>query len=426
MLNRRGYILGHILNRAESYLKADLRYFIGSGFWLTVGQVAGIVASFALSVAFANLVSKEVFGTYKYIQSAYGLIALFVLPGLATATTRSVSRSFDGTVLRSFKYKIYYSLIASVFSLGATVYYIVHDNPTLGIAFLIIAICLPLIEATNLYTTVLEGKKLFRTETILNIISTLILTLSLVAALYWSKNVIVLILTYFVVIALTRFICFLFTLKYYISNRETDPDMGEYARNLTWFQIFSSVTQYVDKLILFTLLGPAQVAIYTFAQAMPDRLKSLFRIIVPLSFPKYSIRTPEEIRHGFVKKILFLTGAAGLSILAYIILAPFIFHYLFPNYESSVILSQIIAVTGIFVITYPTSSLLTAHQKIRELFIISGTSTVLGLAVMLATVPTLGIWGAVIGLSVNRLATLILSFYFIYQIYFRPKANQVA
>ncbi len=408
------------LNKAEAYLKTDLRYFIGGGVWLTVGQVASIIIAFALSIAFANLVSKEVFGTYKYIQSAYGLVALVVLPGLATATTRSISRSFDGTVIRSFKYKIYYGLIASAFCLGAAVYYAIHDNSTLSTAFLIIAICLPFTEAANLYTSVLEGKKLFRVETIIDILATIALTLSLVAVLYWSKNVLILILTYFVFLAVGRLICFIFTVKKYLTNRKTDPDMSEYARDLTWFQIFSSLTQYVDKLVLFTILGPAQVAIYTFAQAIPDRLKSLFRIIVPLSFAKFTLRSPSEIRHGFVKKMLFLTGAALVAIGTYILAAPLIFHYLFPNYESSVLFSQIIAATSIFVITYPTSSLLTAHEKIKELFIISASSTALGLVAMLSTVQSFGIWGAVLGLTINRLVTLVLSLFFIYKIYFQP------
>ena len=43
------------LSWSEKYTRMDMVYFVESGFWVTVGQVVASGTSFALALAFANL-----------------------------------------------------------------------------------------------------------------------------------------------------------------------------------------------------------------------------------------------------------------------------------------------------------------------------------------------------------------------------------
>ena len=58
-----------LLRKSEKWTHTDMIYLAKGGFWLTLGQIISSVSSFALAVAFANFLPKEVYGNYKYIIS---------------------------------------------------------------------------------------------------------------------------------------------------------------------------------------------------------------------------------------------------------------------------------------------------------------------------------------------------------------------
>ena len=61
----------------EKYLKTDLVYLSRGGFWLSIGQGVAMLSGFFLSTAFANLLPKESFGTYKFILSGVAILGIF-------------------------------------------------------------------------------------------------------------------------------------------------------------------------------------------------------------------------------------------------------------------------------------------------------------------------------------------------------------
>lgn len=58
-----------LLRSSERYFKTDMVYLAKGGSWLFSAQVLSGALSFILAIAFANLVPKEAFGTYKYVLS---------------------------------------------------------------------------------------------------------------------------------------------------------------------------------------------------------------------------------------------------------------------------------------------------------------------------------------------------------------------
>jgi O-antigen/teichoic acid export membrane protein len=406
----------NLLRWSEKHFKTDMVYLAKGGFWLTVSQIFSALFSFGLSIAYANLLSQQTFGTYKYLLSAYGIISLLVIPGLASAITRSVSRGFEGSIKKGFEKKIKWGIIASLIGFLISVYYFLNGNLILSAGFFTIGLFLPLMESFGLYSNFLEGKKLFKEQVLYGIGLNLIFAATIVPTIFLTKNLFVILAVYFTANVAGRIIFYLLTVNKFKINNLTDEELDDYSRSLSFFQIASNASQYLDKILLFTILGAPQVAIFTFASALPDRIKYLFRFTGTISFPKFTNRPVEEIRENLPKKLFLLSLIIFFIIIAYILAAPFIFKYIFPQYKSAVFISQIISLTSIYAITYPISSYFTAHKKVKELFAISGSSFLLGIIFMIIFIPIYGIWGAVIGAGANRLTIIVTSFYFLYKI----------
>ena len=409
-------LLYKLLKKSEKYTHTDMVYLAKSGSWLSLNQALSLLISFGLSIAYANLLDKETFGNYRYVLSAFGFISLLALPGVYTAITQSISRGFDGSLKTGFSKILRWGLLASAFALLLAIYYFIKDNNILGTSFVIIAIFLPIIESYGIYVSLLQGKKLFKQHSIFNLITVAISTLALLITIYLNQNIYIILLVYFLSIAIPKIIFYNYSQKKYIANDLQDSEVDHFIKRINAFQIFSNATQYIDKILLFTILGASQLAIFTFAIAIPEHIKGFFRISATVSFPKFATKSVEEIRKHILKKILLLGALISLAIVAYILLAPYIFKFLFPQYIEAVLLTQVIAITAIYSITYPIGAFLTAHKKVKPLFIISSSSFILGLIAMIIFIPIYDIWGAVIGLAINRLINIITSFYYLYKV----------
>ena len=115
-----------------------------------------------LSILFANFVSKDIFGIYKYIISITAIAGVFSLTGMNVAVMRAVAQGFDGIFKKSLIEQFKWSWPQFFFLLSFGAYYLYQNNLTYGLAFLIISIFAPLSGIANTYNAVLYGKKDFR------------------------------------------------------------------------------------------------------------------------------------------------------------------------------------------------------------------------------------------------------------------------
>ena len=93
MLDLRNYLY-QTLRKGESLFKTDMIYLAKGGGWLVFGQAIATFLGFFVSIAFANLISKESFGIYKFVLSMAGIVGAFSLTGLGVAVTQSVAQRF--------------------------------------------------------------------------------------------------------------------------------------------------------------------------------------------------------------------------------------------------------------------------------------------------------------------------------------------
>src|SRR3989344_7438871 len=115
-----------LLRQSESFFKTDMVYLTKGNFWLFLGQAVAAVSSLVLAIAFANLVTPEEYGNYKYVFSVAGIINAFSLSGLGITVMRASSINHDGTLKHSFRQSLTWGVVMVTIAGIACAYYFIQ------------------------------------------------------------------------------------------------------------------------------------------------------------------------------------------------------------------------------------------------------------------------------------------------------------
>lgn len=398
-----------LLRRSEGIFKTDMVYAAKGGFWLTFGQGIATFSSFILAIAFANILSQEEYGTYKYILSLTGLISSISLSGLSTSVVRSVARGFEGSFMQSFYLSLRWGLLMALSAFALSIYYYVNGNNLLAVCMLFTGAFSPLIDSGELYNAFLNGKKAFKGASLMRGIRSLITTLALVIGVLFTKNIAILIAIYFISHTITVCLLFYITYKTYKPNDQIEPDTVRLGKHVSIMNFLSTVSDRIDSVLVFHYFGAAQLAIYSFSLLIPNNILGLIKNIGTLATPKFVNHKPNEVRVNILRKSLSLLYVTLPIALSYILLAPIFFKVFFPAYIESVIYSQVFAITILMSGVIPLSTL-DAHVAIRKKYILSLISNVSKLVLMFIGIYFAGIWGAIFGRIFSKSIGLFTAF----------------
>lgn len=407
ILKKTGY---KFLNCGTKFLGLDLKYFVSGGFWKTIGTATTNILAALLMIAFANLLPKETYGLYRYILSLIGILTMFSLTGMNAAVTQAVATGNEGALKASVKYQLKWSFIMTLASWVLAAYYLWHQNTAISISLFILGLITPITYTLNTYGAYLEGKKDFKRKSIFLIWSSIIYVAGMLPAIYFGKEILWLIVAY----AITSFIPNLFfyikTLKIYNPPENKSPEAITYGRHLTYLNFVNPILGQADNIILGHFWGVGQLAIYSLARAIPDKIGPFIKQIIGVGLPKLAPKSIKEINSVFKKRLLQSFGIGVLLAAAYIVTAPFIFKYILPKYLESVFYSQILALGFIFIVPIGYISTMVAAQKMvtRPFFVIIN-FIMSGVKIILYIV--FGIFGGILGLVLSQIIYYIISLF---------------
>lgn len=404
------------LRWTEQYTKTDMVYLFSGGFWLTLGQIGAIAISFALAVAFGHFASQDAYGNYKYILTLATLLGALSLSGMGSAVTQSAAQGKDGVLRQAFRLNIRWSALLVFGALCAATYYGFAGNLFAAAGLVVVALFVPLINGFQLYDPYLVGKRDFRRDVIYNFLDALFPALLLVAALFVSHRAIVYVIVYFA--ATTVFVAFFYVRTLRLTrNSEEDPELLRYSTHLSVMSFVSTVADKIDSLAVFNFLGPASLGVYTYAIAMPEQIKNVLKNLSPLSIPKFTQRSMQEIRETLWRRILLLTATFTAGVVLYIILAPYLFRIFFPVYLAAVPYTQLYALSVIFTApAAPIGAVLRAHKRTHELYMVSNISGAVLIVVLPILTALYGIVGAIISQILYRAVNAALSAFYVFRI----------
>lgn len=399
--------LTSVLRWSEQYTKTDMVYLARSSFWLQAISVFVSLASFLLYVVFGHVLTKEVYGNYQYLLSIGAIVGAFTLTGMNGAVARAVARGFEGSYREAIRVQLRWNIVPMLGAWMFGAYYLAHSNPTLGLGLILIGIFVPLNTTFNTYGAFLTAKKDFRRNFFYGLLVyapyylavalvavSLPLALALLAANLISQGIM-----YFV--AHRRI------LAIYKPNDERDPEAIAYGKHLSLINFFGAAIAQVDNILVFHYLGAAELALYSFTTALPDRL-GIFRNIAAAAFPKFATRTPEEVRLSIGRKVLLSIGVALGVVLLYDLFAYQFFMLFFPKYIEAVAFSQVYA----FIIAAGFGSVfitaLSAHGRVKRLYTYNIITPIITLASELVGILMWGLWGLIIARILASLLSSIL------------------
>jgi O-antigen/teichoic acid export membrane protein len=407
-------LLVRFLRWTERYVKTDMVYLAHGGFWVIAGQAVSSGSVFLLAVAFANLVPAEVYGTYKYILSVAGIFAIFALPGMNTALMQTTARGEDATIYAVTRARVLYASLGSIFAAIGSAYYLYNGNIQLSVALFIIAATLPFFDTVYSYPSYLVGKRRFDLRAKYHAIVHVTSMLSVIATIFFTDHLAYILLAYFVPLIVVRGLLHRSVTRSIPNNAtsEQNAEVTRYGKHLTAMQILSMVANEIDKVIIWKFLGPVHVAIYTFSLAVPEQIKGPLKGVGELAFPKFAAQSTEQIQQNLPalwRKIgLYALALLGISFL-YILIAPYLFAFVFPGYMESVKYSQLYALTMVTNVTSIPLAILGAQKRTRTQYLISTVQPIVTIGLLLALVPLYGIMGAIVALMLSKFTTVGIS-----------------
>ncbi len=403
-----------VLAWSQTYAKTDMVYVAKSGFWTTLNFAVGGAVALLLAAAFANLLPKETYGTYKYILSIAGAFGFLSLTGMNTAVTRATARGHDGALPESVRIQLRWNLIytAVLTCLGA--YYLVrHGAFALGVSLLILGALTPPAWAFATFSSLLAGKKDFKRSAKYSILGSLLYLAIMLIGIVFGRSPTWLVVAY----AISN--CLVYALLYALTIARYKPkgmdaaerrEMLDFSKHLSVVNVFATIAQQIDNIAVFKFLGPAQLAVYAFAGLMPDRIRNFGKTGMGIIMPKLSAKNLPEVMRSFRLRLVQSFAIGTLFAVGYVLIAPPLFRLLFPRYVDAILYSQLIALNLVF--TVPITYMAYVHQSqklIPEIYATSLASNGLRIALMPIGGALFGILGVIAGKLVGNMFGVLIS-----------------
>ncbi|PIT92574.1 MAG: hypothetical protein COU08_01775 [Candidatus Harrisonbacteria bacterium CG10_big_fil_rev_8_21_14_0_10_42_17] len=397
-----------IYKKVETFFGINLDYILRGGSWLGLDQVVSIIISLGLIYVFGNFLDKEVFGTYRYVLSFFGILTIATLPNMNIALITSVSRGFEGMLRKALKTRVVWGLWGTFASISIAAWNFGNGETMLGYAFLLVAAFIPFSDSLNIFTAFMKGRKLFKEQTIYSIVIRIVSAATLIGVVFFSNNLLLLLLAFFLPYVIMRVIIYFRVVKKFKPNDKKDPTVISYGKHLSFIQVMNVIINYLDNILIFHFLGPVALAGYTIALAPIKKGEQAFSIIPDLALPKFSERNLKDTKIHLMKKMLKAMAVITLGVVMYIIFIPYAFRIVLPQYTESIFYSQILSLVLLSLPFGLVYTLLQAHAKKSELYEYNVAIRIIQLTLTIVFVTLYGVIGAVIARILFKIAGLLL------------------
>ncbi|MCA9397691.1 oligosaccharide flippase family protein, partial [candidate division WWE3 bacterium] len=387
-----------IIRLISKGLRTDGRYFLSGGFWLLIAQASTIAASLITAVFFAHYLSENIYGTYKYIIGLSAILTAFSLTGLPQAILQATAKGYQNFLLSSLPITIKYSFGIFLTSLTLAGYYYLNGNATLAIGCVMIAILHP---ATNLFSNISSyqtGLAQFRTVSNLHTIKSIAVSGASLAALYVTKDLLVLLFVYFLAQALVSVLSY-FLLKPTKADTTVIPAKVwvshiRYAKHTSLRTVLSKIANGLDSIVIFQYLGAAELALFSIATLIPNQIKSSFKNLQTLLLPKYSRHESlETLRQSIpVRSFQFLAILLTATLL-FLYFVPLLYEVLFPKYPEAIPYAQLLALAFPASVFHIPMGALMAQKAERSLYQFDIVTSIIQILSLIALTYFFGLLG---------------------------------
>ena len=402
-----------LLRWSEKYTKTDMVYLVGQSSWLIAGQGLIFVFSFVLAWLFANFLEPAVYGTYKFALTVATLASITSLTGMGTAVSRAVASGEYVDFSRIMRLKITAGTIGALAVFALSIYYLYQDNTELSLLYAILAIWIPFFDSFGDFQFILQGRQKFSQHTQYRIIQRLVVTLCTAASILLSGDLIVVTISYFSSLTLVSLFLWKSAAQQDTSQTPADfADIKNFGLKLSAMNVLHIGANHVDKLLIYHFVGPAQLAAYFFAVALPGEINGMLSHFSTVAFPRLVGKDSYNFKIALLKKICLYTLLLLIPVVIYIGIAPWLFAFLFPAYTDAVFITQLFAGTLLFTPFSLLTHYFLASKNARALAILAIATPATQFVTMVILIPLLGVLGAVLAIYARLTVDTLINFWF--------------
>ena len=390
--------LNKFVDKLQKYFQLDIRYYIKNTTHLVASRGVVLGCALILSILFARFLSEEIYGQYNFILAILGILSIFTLNGMAIAITQAVANKHDGVLITGIKEKFKWSILGSIAALGVGIYYFLSGSFLLGKCFMISSLFLPFAYNFQIYSAFLAGKKQFNKAAKYRNITAVLSLLMVGLVIYFSGNLIHIVITFLFASFLLEGYFFRLTLKK-MENQDKDQGAISFGKHLSLMNSVNVIANQADKIIVGILLGFPELAIYSIASAIPKNISTTITPISRVSFPKLSVMSKNDAYSAVKKKYFYLVILAVVISVIMVLLCPYFIPLLYSQkYLNSVPYAQILFIGLIFVI--PTQilgkALFPSQREIGKLYRFRIVYSVVELILLFVLALKFGLLGVVL------------------------------
>lgn len=399
------------LSAVSKKLNIDAHYLYRGFLWMGIATCIIFAINFAKSYVFANYLRPETFGTYRYIMTLIDVASTLTLTGITLVISRSVAQGYEGTYIRGVYSYLTHSYLALATTTAIAVYYAYAGNYTFAFVIGTAGVLNVGINAARLYGSVLEGKKRSDINARYQMVSNTIPSLVMIASVFMTDSLTIIIILYFVTTLTIHTILSIYTYRRLELNSSVDDKAQKFSLHLSIMGILSTGAEHIDKLLLFQMLGPAQLALYSFAAALPEQFNVIGKSLRVLIYPKISAQSFENTKKHVLRKSGLILAVCLVMFTGYVVIAPFIFTHFFSTYIGAITLSQVYALSILLIAATPYKSILLAHSCTKELYQTKLVLIITRLLLLALLLPLYGVWGIVASFLIARFTEALLYVY---------------
>ncbi len=398
------------LSKATVVSGLDMDYFAKGSFWLLSNQAVAVLKGFVLSILFANVLPKEVFGQYSFVMALIAFASVTALPGMGVGVIQAVARGYDGTYFKALKTVFSWAWLGSLFLLGVAIYVYFVGKTDLILIFLVVASIFPFYASSGYFTNFFSGKKRFDIVTKLTVIFNVVSLLMIASAIYFTKDVLIIVfVTVFIQILLQGYYSFFYVRKF-IKSSKVDSKSFLFGKKISLSQAFAVLANRFDDLVVAYFLGFESLAIFKIVTLLPNQIKLVFNSFTPLLLPKMASQntTKKDLMKHFWKLFVIVI----LAIVAYVIAAPVIFKWFYPQYAEYVWLSIIYHLSFVVILYILPHNYLMKEKKSSFINLFFSFSSIILIVLSIGLTFIYGLIGAIVARIIYRLFVVLISFYF--------------
>ncbi|MFO0765098.1 MAG: oligosaccharide flippase family protein [Patescibacteria group bacterium] len=390
--------------KLEQKLKINVRQHAKNSSLLAAGSFVASLMGLAISVVYANFLSKETYGEYRYVLGLLNVFNSFSLTGMNVAVAQAVARGFDGVLMASIKYQLKWAIPHTLGGLVAAGVFYCRGDMTAAVCLALIAIIVPVSNAFNTYTAFLQGRKAFTAFSASTVVQSIAVYSSIAVAVFASRHVVWVTLANIGATLAVALIMHAWTLWRFKPGTSTDQNAITYGRNVSLLWGIRMAAEQIDTFLIHGFLGPVALATYAVITTVPERLKGYIKIAPLVVLPNHANRTLADIVPPLRKKLALMTLAlAGISA-AYALLCPLLFGWIYPLYQNAVPLAQLYGITFIFGLSTIPLTILFSQQESKVL-----SNVLIGSSIAQGIIMALGLWlGGLMGAIAAKLVFQLL------------------